>query len=287
MTITGDDLPYTITAPWPDQKAFWEAKHAPKVLREPPPKLGPGYDVVSWYWGQPLGEEGMDDIGVYYPDCIWEGPACERGVVRVSKGDEVHWLELDAERDALLKRYVELGRAGVLPSEPTIVEVLAARMVHSGEEIAVGVGGQPLEPVDQRLFWDEAAAVIGLARTFEYPRDIDASERLLLTFRLPEGRTVNVRYLRSLGCFCEEPTGGGLPATVELTGLPATPRLQALLEELAPPEGPGGNAAARSASDDVSSGVPLWAIVTAAAAGTAGVAVVVLGPVAVLRRWRR
>ena len=51
MTISSDHLPHTITTTWPDTVAFWEAAGSPTRLRlvDVPSKLGPKYEVLSWY----------------------------------------------------------------------------------------------------------------------------------------------------------------------------------------------------------------------------------------------
>ena len=274
MTFTGPDLPYTITAPWPDQKAFWEMDPWPTTLAAPPAELGHGYEVVSWFWNKPIpGNLQADEVAIYYP---------EPGIVRVTRGDEVHWIELDEARNALLQRYVILGRQGVLPPEPTILDVLIAAVVHAHENVVVEIGGQPLTQKRALLFWQEAESLITRwDRVYVNTLPV-GGQNFDLKFRLPEGRYVSVRYIRELGYLVDLSALGGYRGWVK--GYKVTAPLQALLEAAAPPlPEPNSRARLNNPPGDPAP-LPLWAIAAGAAAGTAGIITTTLGAAAFVRR---
>lgn len=236
MTISSEQLPHTITTTRPDTSAFWKAGGSPTRMRlvDVPSKLGPKYEVMSWYWRRAVGPaDGVhaNYVADYYPYCARYFRLCDHGIVRVSRGEEDVWIELGEERDAILRRYITLGRVAELPQQPAPIELFAAAAVLGEEEILVSVEGRRLNGEAERVFWQEIFSTIGEAREYEYRRQIPLEERILITFHLPEERTVTVRYVPWLLCFCPEPTGTPLTATVRRDGVPATPRLNGLLDK--------------------------------------------------------
>ena len=266
MTISSDQLPHIITATWPDTIAFWEADGSPKRLRlvDVPSKLGPKYEVLSWYWQRAVGQAGeqrVGDVASYYPYCAHYFRLSDHGIVQVSRGEEDVWIELGEERDAILRRYVTLGRVTELPEQPAPIELFAAAAVLGEEDILVSVEGRRLNGEAERVFWQEIFSLIGESREYEYRRQIPLEERILVTFHLPEERTVTVRYVPWLLCFCPEPTGSALTATVRRDGIPATPRLNGLLDKLrddAPD--PPRRTAPTSPADAARGALPVWAL---------------------------
>ena len=240
MTISSHQLTNTLTTSWPDTVAFLEADGSPRRLRlvDVPSKLGPKYEVLSWYWQRAVGpSDGVhaNDVAFYYPHCSYYQRLCERGVVRVLHGDEAAdddvWLELGEERDAILRRYVTLSRVAELPEEPAPIELFAAAVILGGERILIEVEGRQLDAEAERIFWEEAFFMIGRSRTYEFRTQIPLDERMLITLHLPEERTVTVRYVPWFLCFCPEPTGNIRTATVRREGVPATARLNGLLDK--------------------------------------------------------
>ena len=270
MTISSDQLPHKITATWPDTVAFWEAEGSPTRLRlvDVPAKLGPKYEVLSWYWQRAVGPAfgvQANDVASYYPYCARYFRLCDHGIVRVSRGDEDVWIELGEERDAILRRYVTLGGVTELPQQPAPIELFAAAAVLGEEEILVSVEGRRLNGEAERVFWQEIFSTIGEAREYEYRRQIPLEERILITFHLPEERTVTVRYVPWLLCFCPEPTGTPVTATVRRAGVPATPRLNGLLDKLrddapGPPPTAAPASAADGAGDSAGGTLPVWTL---------------------------
>ena len=274
--------------PWPDTVAFWEADGSPKQLAGPPPKLGPQYEVLSWYWQRAVGQandhELVGDIAFYYPHCSYYLRQCDRGVVRVLRGDDDVWIELDDERDTILRRYVRLGEVAELPEQPAPIELFAAAVVLGNERIPVHVDGQQLDAESERTFWEEAFSMIGQSRTYEYRRQIPSDERMLITFHLPEERTITVRYLPWLLCFCPEPTGSLGTPTVRLAGIPATPLLNGLLDKLEEDRPGLSGAAGTSQPDSAGRNLPPWAYILIAAGAAQGTVASGVGLRLLLRR---
>ncbi len=141
-TIDGPDLPRRVSLALEDDTAFygisfgawpgWDAK--PVALDGPPADLGTAYEVESVYWQKAastleLGEGSV--FATYYP-------AASVASLESASGD-VAWIRLDERRAGLLNRYIELGRAGALPNDPTFMDAVVARH-DAGERIAVHVG---------------------------------------------------------------------------------------------------------------------------------------------------
>ncbi len=285
MTIKGAGLPYTITAPWAEQKAFWDAPSSPDRLDAPPLQLGIGYEVVSWYWDVPLGSANStvqaNEVGVYYPDCAWADHACDRGVVRVTRAGQSLWLKLDGARDAILRRYVTLGRQGALPAEPTALEVLAARVKYAKDPIGTQVAGKPVDADAAQRFWSEAGS---LTHETIYPFPLDG-KNYEINFQLPEGRTVSLTYLTASGYLIDLSEAGDVLAGGPIRGSKATSLLRALLDGLAPAPRAASSTSSPSSARDSGASIPIWAVGLAAVAGTAGVTLVAMG-IAFARRRR-
>ena len=268
MTISSDHLTNTLTTSWPDTVAFLEAAGSPRQLAGPPGKLGPKYEVMSWYWQRAVGPvDGVhaNDVAFYYPHCSYYQRLCERGVVRVLHGDDKAdddvWLELGEERDAILRRYVTLSSVADLPEEPAAIELFAAAAVLGEEDISVEVDGRRLNSEAEHMFWEEIFSKIGESRTYEYRTQIPPAERMLITLHLPEKRTVTVRYVPWLLCFCPEPTGSIRTATVRREGVPATPLLNGLLDKFrAGAADPPRTAAAASPAERAGEALSMWAL---------------------------
>lgn len=162
MQIAGGDLPHAITVPFDDASSFsWQdfgdpplVGH-PEVVAAPTGMLGTGYQVQSDVWGDvraQLGAWPADGcaaecgMATYYPT---EGVASLNGV----GGATEVWVRLDPERRAVLGRYIELGRAGLLPAEPSILDVLAAGSRQSGALPPVSIGGRALTSEQLSRFW--------------------------------------------------------------------------------------------------------------------------------------
>ena len=288
MTISGGDLPYAVTAVWPDTNAFWEAKVPPTVIHEPPPSLGQGYQVVSWYWDRPLGSVNApvqaDETATYYPFCAWWPRPCDRGVVRVTRGGAEYWLLLGEEQDLILRLYVTLARERLVPPEPTVLQVLAARMVHGrgGEHIDVAMNGARLRQKEYRQFWQEMLST-GEETIHPFPFPLAAVD---VTFTLSEGRGVSLRYLPWSGYFVDMTTVGDVSAVdLPVQGMTSTPRLRAILDQLIATAGPRTPGSSVSQTER-SALMPMWAIATAAAAGAIVAGAIAAGAGATLRRRR-
>ena len=279
MEISGGDLPYAVTATWPDTSAFWSAEPPAQPLEQPPARLGSGYQVASWYWGTRLpmrdGRQA-DDSATYYPFCGWERYACDRGVVQATVGGEEHWLLLDQERDAILRRYVELGRDGLLPAHPTILDVAAARAKYQREWIDVRVASTLLNSKYIQLFWQEALASEP-ETTYPFPLPAPAVP-VQLTY--PGGDTQLLHYLPWSGHLIDMSTAGDVSdAKIPVEAMTATPALQELMEFIAR-EAPLAPARPSAGSTRAGTTVPVWALVL----GAATAALMVGGGAFALRR---
>lgn len=257
-TISSDQLPYTITLPWQDRAALWDAEGSPNLLVEAPASLGPGYDVLSWYWGtlQP----GTDDVATYYP---------ERGILRLTTYYREAWYQLDSERQAILNRYVTLGQAGLLPPQPMILDLLGVSYQHGGERISIEVGGAPLEPggAEERLFWREAAVTTGGSEDMlERGWKFSARDNFYVTFFLPERREISLLYIRDAGYLVDMSVIYAAGNIVPVQASKASPRLRALLELVGP-----APTASVSAADERSVGsrgtLSVWAVIFMALGG--------------------
>jgi len=275
VTLAGDDLPYPITTPYEDQEALWNLPGTPVRLPRPPDNLGPEYKGSTWYWHKAVAPErtaleaGVADDALYYP---------AEGVVGVRYEAETVWLQLDNARNAVLERYVTLGGQGLLPPEPSMIEVVSAAVAFRGEEVSVEVMGRPLDGADARSFWDELALLIRRGKTASHGRCLAMYDCLDISFGLPEGRAVYVRYIRSLGCFCGSPDD-----LLVRAGFTASPALRLLLEEIgADFDAKAGRPSAGLGAD--SAGLPLWAIGLWAFGGTLAVAATALVGASRLRR---
>jgi len=286
LEFRGGDLPYSISGTWDDTSGFWDADDPTQLIDEPPADLGTGYEVLSWYWGMRLPQRAgrqADDIAIYYPDAVLTGLRPGRGLVRASVADEEFWLLLDAQRDAILRRYVQLGRDGLLSREPDQIELLAAAVQH-GETIGVALAKDAPVPDEQAAaFWRHAIAALGTSRIIEYPSSVSFGDYVTLTLLLPEGRTVDVRYVLSERCFCRQMPGSGLPETITLRGTPASPEMHALMETLAAESEQAwaeqlssARATGATRAGDGGDGLPAWALPPLATAATLLVALAAL-----------
>lgn len=93
--------------------------------------------------------EGRQPAATYYP-------AIAALEIRVGD-DPPRWARLDDDRVRLLNRYIELGRAGALPKEPTILDVLAAE-ARAGRMTPASVDGRGVSPAALEEFWRVAGS---------------------------------------------------------------------------------------------------------------------------------
>lgn len=164
--LSGGDLPYPITLAFEDAYAFWALPDPrsnldlpdgwPTRLDAQPVDLGIGYELQSGIAAALLGNnpfglwrdvefgEGRVPRSTYYPGI---------GAVELHiGGDPPRWARLDAGRAAILDRYIRLGRAGELPEQPGILDVLAAD-ARDGRPTSVVVGDRPLTTATLEEFW--------------------------------------------------------------------------------------------------------------------------------------
>ena len=241
----------------------------PTPLDGPPAQLGTAYEMPSYHVRLPDVQRHRDGTAAYYPDCVWDNGACGRGVVRAEVGEENRWFLLDADRDAMLRRYIELGKEGLLPERPTVLEVLSARVAHQADWIEVEVEDVLLDSKQLQLFWQEARLT---ERRTIHPFPL-RSLVLRVLFRLPEGRDLELRYLPWSGDFIDmSSVGNVLTPEVPVQAMNASPSLQRLLEFVAPDAPLAPRPAAAASSTGEGPIVPVWALVLIAAAGTALVA---------------
>jgi hypothetical protein len=167
--ISGGDLPHSITLPFEDSWAFsypyspnitWDQFRSwPERLDATPSNPGPGYDIYSDFSGIVVSELGLTlqqtseqkITATYYP----ESAAAH---VMVEPDGHNLWIQLDPERAALLDRYIALGRAGLLPEEPSILDVFAAEYQLNGTFTPVAVDGRPLTSEELASFWPVVAS---------------------------------------------------------------------------------------------------------------------------------
>lgn len=287
LAISGRDLPHRLDLPFHEDYDFWRASPAPRVLQELPTEPGPAYTVTSWYWdfllrGNGPGPEAADEA-LYYP---------ARGLVRATLGAEVAWLRLDERRQAILGRYTALGRRGLLPPHPTIGETLAAAALHGGETIQVEISGRTLEANSReaQVFWREFAAArkekagypaVDLRRALD--QTAFEQNKTYVAFRLPEGRVVELLYLRPLGYLVDLAAGQasgnyGSPTDV----VEVSPRLGEVLAQAVQGDAGGGNSPGRRPADGDVPAMPPWAL---SAIGVGGAAILLgIAAVAGLRR---
>lgn len=270
-TISGGDLAHGIALPYQDDDAWWRMASR-QTLAGPPADLGTGYTVFSWAW------TSDDDKAVYYPSS---------GAATFVRGGAAVWVELSGEQQALLDRYVTLGRAGPLPADPAMLDVLVALVSEGGERVGVQVAGRSLDASSEQSFWQEATLAVGRSELIHpFPMIGSGQTELNIAFDLPEGRSVSLVYIRATGYLIDMTTAGGAQtAEVTMQGFKATPGLRALLENFAPPPEPpaGGGANSQTGGSLL---LPLWAIVTTAAAATIAVAGLAVGVARVPRRRR-
>lgn len=176
--ISGGDLPHPITIPFEDDFALayrkspnvlWDQFPDWPVLVEPPVgDLGFGYEMRSDLYGVMLYEAVYGSSGQRLEQPALEQsaersettyyPAASTARIHVEPGSVELWVKLDAERARLIERYIELGRAGLLSEEPSILEVHAAAAQLTGRFTPVEVDGRPMTANQLETFWDLVAS---------------------------------------------------------------------------------------------------------------------------------
>lgn len=251
-TIQGSDLPRPVSLALEDDLAFyglqfagWPGRDArPVLLDGAPSEPGTAYEIDSLYWSKAASTLDLGDayvIATYYPavsaaqvQLVEPQRTFSRPEPIEERLGEVAWVRLDDRRATLLNRYIELGRAGLLPAEPNFVDAAVARR-DAGEVIGIHVGpegvrldnrnradpGIRILPDERRLrganavdFW---AAAPDLADGYQpyltpdafghdvemFGRGIDPREVsagwLDLRFVLPEGRDETYTYFPEIG----------------------------------------------------------------------------------------
>lgn len=223
--ISGGDLPHAVTMPFEDSFTFSYPRSAmvpwdqfsgwPRALDTGPRDLGRGYEVTSGLWGEMVYSLGLTLVQsteqridtTYFPDQ-------QVAEVRVEPGGVQLWVELDDGRAALIGRYIELGRAGLLSEEPSILDVFAAERRLNGAGTPVEVDGRALMPDEIAAFWNivasedwpEIAVTISRAGAKPYTGEAAASDERFeamvygypeftrLIFTAPDGRHVELAY---------------------------------------------------------------------------------------------
>ncbi len=197
--ISGPGIEAPIRIAFADELAFW-AGLGPRPVEFAGVPEGPAYTVDSDYWGTiipstwagqtpPTQGSQPDDLKALY--------FVDDGLVRLSRGSQLVWLRLDENRQILLRRYVELGRHGLLPTEPTIFDVLVAAR-RAGEDIGVEVAGQQLG-VEVEALW-RAIAERAPGRAQQVPQ---FTPRTAIDFRLTEGRAIRLWVVPSQGVLAD------------------------------------------------------------------------------------
>ena len=185
--ISGGDLAHSVRMAKTDEDAFRRRLDSPPKLDDRPELSGDGYTVTTTYWDDVLrgsrnDREAADPGATYYED---------GGFVRARQDGEDVWLALDTRQRAILDRYLNLTRAGLLGERPGILEVLAA--ASRSENIGVHIGGSLLTDPEWERFW-ASLSVTPSPAFLEQPQRPAGDDGAWLIFSLKEGRSVQVFY---------------------------------------------------------------------------------------------
>ena len=198
--LSGDNLPYSIKLPFEDEAAFgflelggeWSSfPDAPAVLPDAPDVAGQMYLIESELWRVLLPEELSQ---VYAPSAIYY-PASGVAEVRTAESTRGIWVSLDAGRTALLDRYIALGTAQVINSEPSIIDVLGASSTFGRSLTTVEVAGRQFDESETQEFW--SAVVVAAWPEAQIPAaeiDIHFQPRVDVRFTGPDGRAYSMVY---------------------------------------------------------------------------------------------
>jgi hypothetical protein len=245
-TISGPDLPHSVSLAAVDDDAFRRRLQPPPQLEAPPAVEGEPYAVVSDYWADALRDgQGSDAVvepeGAYYP---------QGGHVRLRVDGADLWLLLDVRQRAILDRYIRLTAADAISGGPASFEVL--RAAAPSEPIAIMVGARILTETEADAFWQ----VAGLALRGDIARAGAVVEPGLgstwITFSLSEGRSLQYLYQ----------VGGGVLLDFAASEFYAVPNdwLVPVLGPSAAP-GPGFAFGPVQIEEEGEAGSPVWWVV--------------------------
>lgn len=208
--------------PFEDEAAFgflelggaWSSfPDAPAVLADAPEVTGDAYVIESELWRVLLPEEHSQ---VYAPSAMYY-PASGVAEVQAAMPADKRWISLDAGRAALLDRYIALGTARAISSEPSIIDVLAASSMLGLPLTTVEVAGRQLDDSEAWEFW---AAVMGTAwPEAQIPAaeiDIHFQPRVDVRFTGPDGRTFSMVYFPEADVLVPRP----FPAASAIRAIP-------------------------------------------------------------------
>jgi hypothetical protein len=248
--ISGGDLPHPVNMTQADADAFTRRLNRPPRFEEPPPVIPDlFYKVTSPYWATALISTRVErppaeDEAFYYP---------EGGYVRARQGGEDVWIVIDLRQQASLNRYIRLVRDQGLEGVPGTLQVLVAAA--RSEPIAVTIGARTLNDAETRVFWSVADGLRPSASVAR-PEDREAllanPDNVWLTFTLPEGRSIEMRYWFD-GRLVD-------PELTEFYGVPPGWLRPVLGADAPVPGRPFGNGAAQI-EQQPGRGSPLWWVV--------------------------
>ena len=206
VTIAGGDLPLDVSLAPADADAFRRRVNTLPRLEDEPAATGPSYTVTTSYWPVAIRLEDDEDeldvsvVGRYYP---------QGGYVLLTLddlGDEADdldpedvWVVIDLRQRAILDRYIQLAREGLIGGTPSTIDILAA--VSSTEVLGVQAGAEPVAKAtaDALLRGLSEANPSPLVEEREPPFLDDSG--FWLTVTLVEGRSL--RYYHRTGMLTE------------------------------------------------------------------------------------
>jgi hypothetical protein len=197
MTLSGPDLPFTITLPLQHEVRFSEEKATrPSVYEEQ--ASGPAYTVNSYQWGFELVEAGLaardpetgypdtDDAALFYP---------ESDLLDVEYEGRQYLLQLSPYQSLLLRNYIELGRAGMISSEPSVLDYVSG--LHAlGRSLEIGTHDGALSPDLRAEFLSAARGLLWQEGRFNELRGSPSVVAQIeeIWFSMGDGEVVTLQY---------------------------------------------------------------------------------------------
>jgi hypothetical protein len=245
--LSGGDLPHPLRLAAIDEADFMQRLSPPPKFDDPPGATGPTYTLTTPYWDEVLRGDRADRApaeaaALYYP---------QGGFVRARQDGKDAWLILDLRQQAILERYLRLGREGRLPEAPGIMHVLFE--ASKTEMIGINIGHDTLPEATRAAFWRTIEPYVGrVPQNPEPPARLRTDEHgAWITFNLPEGRAIQVFYAPNYDNIIVDSTG-----TEMLQVSPGTRFV--VSEDSSPFSGPPPRGGAIQIEQEDGPGSPVW-----------------------------